>query len=233
MRLRQILDASASKWLAALFLAATLGSARADTVIPGDSKKVTGDKRDRDGDGIPDAFDMCPDAPEDRDGFQDEDGCPDPDNDKDGIPDAVDKCPNDPETFNGREDEDGCPDTATIIDYVTDLQILDKIHFAPNGSGIGPGARPILDAIADTLKGNPDLLRVEVGGHADRREIPSVAQARAVEVMRYLVAHGVDAKRLTVKGYGATHPLAQDYDPLGRERNRRVEFVILERAPKN
>ena len=69
---------------------------------------------DRDLDGIPDSRDLCPDLPEDKDGFEDEDGCPDPDNDKDGIPDAQDKCPNEPETFNGFEDEDGCPDVAPL-----------------------------------------------------------------------------------------------------------------------
>ncbi|HVY49541.1 MAG TPA: hypothetical protein VHB21_26795, partial [Minicystis sp.] len=66
--------------------------------------------RDSDGDGIPDARDKCPNEPEDKDGFQDADGCPDPDNDRDGIPDARDKCPNEPEDFNGFEDADGCPD---------------------------------------------------------------------------------------------------------------------------
>jgi len=65
---------------------------------------------DRDHDGIPDAMDKCPDDPEDKDGFQDDDGCPDPDNDMDGIPDVRDKCPNEPETFNGYQDDDGCPD---------------------------------------------------------------------------------------------------------------------------
>ena len=65
---------------------------------------------DRDGDGIKDDVDKCPDDPEDRDGFQDEDGCPDPDNDQDGILDKNDACPNDPETKNGIADEDGCPD---------------------------------------------------------------------------------------------------------------------------
>jgi hypothetical protein len=65
---------------------------------------------DRDGDGITDDRDKCPDDPEDRDGFQDADGCPDPDNDKDGIPDVKDRCPNEPETVNGFQDADGCPD---------------------------------------------------------------------------------------------------------------------------
>ena len=55
------------------------------------------DFRDRDHDGIYDIDDKCPDQPEDRDGFQDDDGCPDPDNDNDGIPDVRDKCPNDAE----------------------------------------------------------------------------------------------------------------------------------------
>jgi len=67
-------------------------------------------ERDRDGDGIPDEYDDCPDEPEDYDGWQDFDGCPDPDNDDDGIPDWLDACPNDPEDFNGFEDEDGCPE---------------------------------------------------------------------------------------------------------------------------
>ena len=65
---------------------------------------------DRDGDGIGDDMDRCPDDPEDRDGFQDEDGCPDPDNDQDGILDIDDKCPAQPEDKDGRQDEDGCPE---------------------------------------------------------------------------------------------------------------------------
>jgi len=65
---------------------------------------------DRDGDGVPDSDDQCPDDPEDRDAFQDTDGCPDPDNDADGIPDTDDKCPNEPEDVDGSQDDDGCPD---------------------------------------------------------------------------------------------------------------------------
>ncbi|MGB0678949.1 MAG: OmpA family protein [Polyangiales bacterium] len=65
---------------------------------------------DRDGDGIPDDIDQCPDDPEDLDDFEDEDGCPDLDNDKDGILDKDDRCPNIPEDFDGDRDEDGCPD---------------------------------------------------------------------------------------------------------------------------
>jgi OmpA-OmpF porin, OOP family len=75
---------------------------------------------DRDGDGIPDAVDKCPDVPEDKDGFEDEDGCPDTDNDKDGIADASDSCPNEPEDKDGYEDEDGCPDVDNDRDGIAD-----------------------------------------------------------------------------------------------------------------
>jgi OOP family OmpA-OmpF porin len=65
---------------------------------------------DRDGDGIKDDVDQCPDDPEDFDGFKDEDGCPDPDNDNDGIPDVDDRCINVPEDRDGDHDDDGCPE---------------------------------------------------------------------------------------------------------------------------
>ena len=65
---------------------------------------------DRDRDGIDDDADECPDRPEDKDDFEDADGCPDTDNDMDRIPDIADQCPDDPEDRNGFEDEDGCPD---------------------------------------------------------------------------------------------------------------------------
>jgi OOP family OmpA-OmpF porin len=65
---------------------------------------------DRDGDGIKDDLDQCPDDPEDKDGFKDEDGCPDPDNDNDGILDVDDRCINEPEDRDGDQDWDGCPE---------------------------------------------------------------------------------------------------------------------------
>jgi OOP family OmpA-OmpF porin len=84
---------------------------------------------DRDGDGIPDNIDKCPDQPEDKDGFQDEDGCPDLDNDGDGIPDALDKCPNEPEDKDGFQDQDGCPDLDNDGDGIPDA--LDKCPNEP------------------------------------------------------------------------------------------------------
>ncbi len=76
--------------------------------------------RDRDGDGIPDRRDQCPDEPEDIDGFEDEDGCRDPDNDQDGVPDHMDYAPMDPEDFDGFMDEDGVPDPDNDNDGILD-----------------------------------------------------------------------------------------------------------------
>jgi OmpA-OmpF porin, OOP family len=82
---------------------------------------------DQDGDGILDNVDQCPRVPEDKDGFQDEDGCPDNDNDNDGIADKDDKCPLDPEDRDSFEDEDGCPDLDNDKD-----EIADKADKCPN-----------------------------------------------------------------------------------------------------
>ncbi|MGN6104928.1 MAG: OmpA family protein [Kofleriaceae bacterium] len=78
-------------------------------------------RNDNDGDGVPNSSDACVDEPEDRDGFQDEDGCPDLDNDADGIPDADDLCPNEAEDKDGFEDEDGCPEPDNDQDGIPDV----------------------------------------------------------------------------------------------------------------
>ena len=93
------------------------------TWSPVDAKGgLAGSGVDSDGDGIPDAQDLCPAQAEDKDGFDDEDGCPDPDNDADGIPDALDKCPNEPEDKDGFQDEDGCPELDNDADGIPDAQ---------------------------------------------------------------------------------------------------------------
>lgn len=79
---------------------------------------------DSDGDGIADRRDHCPDTPEDLDGYQDEDGCPDYDNDRDAIPDRLDGAPDDPEDFDGFQDEDGVPDRDNDGDGIPDLKDL-------------------------------------------------------------------------------------------------------------
>ncbi len=89
---------------------------------PSSGGKVFSTGIDSDRDGVPDAQDQCPDQPEDRDGFQDDDGCPDPDNDGDGIPDRLDRCPNEPEDKDDFQDDDGCPDVDNDGDGIPDAQ---------------------------------------------------------------------------------------------------------------
>ncbi len=77
---------------------------------------------DADGDGVPDYKDRCPNQAEDRDGFQDGDGCPEADNDRDGIPDVRDKCPDQAEDFDRFKDQDGCPDLDNDGDGIPDAK---------------------------------------------------------------------------------------------------------------
>jgi parallel beta-helix repeat protein len=85
--------------------------------------------KDSDEDGIADQDDQCPDLPEDMDGFQDTDGCPDNDNDADGMYDTRDACPDEPEDFDGFQDGDGCPDLDNDKDGIPDS--LDKCPNEP------------------------------------------------------------------------------------------------------
>ena len=107
---------------------------------------------DKDKDGIPDLLDKCPNDAEDKDGFQDADGCPDLDNDQDGLSDIKDKCPIAAEDLDGFEDEDGCPETDNDKDGVLDLN--DKCPNLAQGED-GKEGCPNLDkdndGIADTM----------------------------------------------------------------------------------
>jgi OmpA-OmpF porin, OOP family len=105
---------------------------------------------DPDKDGITGAADKCPNEAEDKDGFQDDDGCPDLDNDGDGIADAKDKCPMEAEDKDGFQDDDGCPDPDNDGDGVPDA--ADKCSDKPetkNGFEDGDGCP---DEIPDKLK---------------------------------------------------------------------------------
>jgi OmpA-OmpF porin, OOP family len=77
---------------------------------------------DTDGDGIKDTPDSCVTDPEDKDGYLDEDGCPEVDNDLDTLLDGTDKCPLEAEDPDGYEDDDGCPDPDNDKDTVPDVK---------------------------------------------------------------------------------------------------------------
>jgi outer membrane protein OmpA-like peptidoglycan-associated protein len=186
---------------------------------------------DNDRDGIMDIDDVCPDSAEDRDSLEDEDGCPDSDNDRDRILDADDKCPNEPETYNGFDDFDGCPDRGRVVVTDSSIEVLDLVYFAKGSATIERRSSSILDAIAATLKGNPTIRKVEVGGHAsdDEPDAWSLASRRAAAVRQYLIDHGVESRRLAIVPYGASRPLDAKPNEAGRTKNRRADFLITQR----
>ena len=81
---------------------------------------VVEEDKDPDKDGIMGDADQCPTEAEDADGFEDENGCPDPDNDNDTVLDASDQCPTDAEDADGFKDDDGCPDQDNDGDGIAD-----------------------------------------------------------------------------------------------------------------
>ncbi|MFO0638808.1 MAG: OmpA family protein [Polyangiaceae bacterium] len=189
---------------------------------------------DRDGDGIKDDLDKCPDEKEDFDGFEDEDGCPEPDNDHDGIPDVKDLCPNEPETFNKFRDEDGCPDRGNVVVEDNNIVILKKIQFKTGSAEILPESNEILDAVSGTIKDHPEFQLVEVAGHADERAPDAynlqLTQLRVNAVVAALVARGTPANKLRSKGYGEYCPEDPEHNEAAWEKNRRVEFKIVKTA---
>ncbi len=192
--------------------------------------------KDTDGDGIIDSEDVCPNEPEDFDGFEDEDGCPDPDNDQDGIPDTVDQCPLEAETINGVKDDDGCPDVgkAQVRVEGARIVILDKVYFATGKDEILPRSFSLLRQVAATLRAHPQLLRVHVEGHTDSQGDEAknldLSQRRAKNVTAFLVKEGIAEERLEAVGYGETRPVDSNATEQGRENNRRVEFNIVKVA---
>jgi outer membrane protein OmpA-like peptidoglycan-associated protein len=190
---------------------------------------------DNDGDGIPDVDDQCINEPETKNGYQDADGCPDqvPDRDHDGISDLDDKCPDEPETYNGYQDDDGCPDGAPLAETASEsIEIKRVINFAYNSDKIvGKPSFAVLDAVAAILTHHPEITRLEVGGHTDstgdRMHNLDLSNRRAAAVQAYLVRKGVDAARLSSKGYGPDKPIVENKSAAARAKNRRVEFRIL------
>jgi outer membrane protein OmpA-like peptidoglycan-associated protein len=197
---------------------------------------------DTDADKLINKNDKCPNDPEDFDKFQDEDGCPELDNDNDGISDASDLCPNDPENKNGEKDEDGCPDEVKAVVSGGSIVILDKIFFDLGKATIKVVSNPVLDSVAKVLVDNPQIKKIRIEGNTDDlgddKKNQLLSENRAKAVQDYLVKKGVDAARLEVKGNGEAVPLAPvtGLNPLtqkkeleaAREKNRRVEFVIVE-----
>jgi large repetitive protein len=190
---------------------------------------------DNDGDGVPDSQDSCPDKPEDKDKFQDADGCPESDNDGDNIADAQDRCPNEPETINNFQDEDGCPDSAPtgVAIGKGKITIPEQIRFKRGNATIAPVSYKLLNDTAKKIRANPQVGRIRIEGHCDNTGTAAanqtLSQARADSVRTYLVNKGVKGDRLQAVGYGSTRNIAPNTTPAGRAKNRRVEFIVVQK----
>jgi outer membrane protein OmpA-like peptidoglycan-associated protein len=194
---------------------------------------------DTDKDGLLDDEDRCVQSPEDVDGFEDADGCPETDNDRDGVADASDKCPLEAETINGVTDEDGCADKGTSQVKVQGkrIAILGKVHFATSKDVILDKSFSLLKQVAAVLRANPQLELVRVEGHTDDQGADAknldLSQRRANNVKAFLVNEGIAAERLEAMGYGEARPVDTNTTAGGRENNRRVEFNILKVTGEN
>lgn len=187
---------------------------------------------DRDGDGIPDSEDRCPVSPEDRDQFEDEDGCPELDNDDDGIVDVADLCPLEAETKNGQFDDDGCPERpgARIAITRDQLVLSEPVRYRAASAVLDTRSLPLLRELAKTLREHPGFV-IEIQGHTDdvggKQQNLRLSQARADAVRTFLQKNGIAKARLSARGYGATRPVESNRTPVGRSRNRRVELWLI------
>ena len=185
---------------------------------------------DSDGDNVMDKDDEAPYEPEDEDGYRDEDGAPEPDNDGDGIPDEEDECPE----LSGERDRHGCPAKTYVKIEEGEIFIIGKVQFRTGSTEIDKNSDPLLDQIAQALDANPQVKKVRIEGHTDNVGDPrlnqKLSEERAGSVKKALTKRGVDEDRLQTRGFGEIKPIAPNKSAGGRQKNRRVEFVIVESA---
>ena len=177
---------------------------------------------DSDGDGVADYLDKCPNTPARVQ--VDKNGCP-IDTDGDGIPDYLDKCPE----VKGIAANNGCPGVSEEAQNAFN-QALRGIQFKTNSSDIKPISNPILNNVVDVIKKNPDYKSIQINGHTDSDGSDEfnmgLSQRRADDVKKYLVKRGIDASRLTTKGFGESMPVADNKTAEGKHQNRRVDFKV-------
>jgi OmpA-OmpF porin, OOP family len=155
------------------------------------------------------------------------------DSDGDGVSDQFDKCPNTP--AGTVVDGSGCPIVFPKIDTSLFMRkpvagaatAYSNIQFEFDSSVLRTSSYPVLDATSADLRTNAGKT-VELDGFASSEGTAAhnmrLSKDRANSVKTYLVNSGVDAKRLKVKAFGETHPIADNSTEDGRILNRRVEF---------
>ncbi|MDF1561864.1 MAG: OmpA family protein [Deltaproteobacteria bacterium] len=178
---------------------------------------------DVDRDGVPDRVDACPRVP----GLVQFEGCPD--TDEDAIPDFEDECPR---TF-GTASHKGCvPEGALAIYQAGRIVLLGAIRFDSGRATLRADSNPVLNAVARILHDHPELKHVQVDGHTDSQGNDAfnldLSRRRAQTIVRYLVEQKVSADRLSSRGFGEERPIADNTTAIGRAKNRRGVFNVLE-----
>ena len=114
------------------------------------------------------------------------------------------------------------------------IEIKESIYFETGKAIIKAESLPLLDEVAEILNAHPELSQIRIEGNTDSRGNDAanlkLSQGRAAAVCDYLSSKGVPAARLTAVGYGETHPLVKETDDASRSKNRRVDFVVVERS---
>lgn len=112
------------------------------------------------------------------------------------------------------------------------IVITQKIHFEFDRWVIRPISFPILNDVVEVLNRNPQIRQVRVEGHTDWLGSDAYNQKlshrRANSVRDYLVKKGIDPSRLATEGYGESRPIADNNTTIGRAKNRRTEFTVLQ-----
>ena len=189
--------------------------------------------KDRDNDGIVDDVDACPEIP----GVASEDpklnGCP-PDTDGDGFRDDQDACPQEKGVDDPDPTKRGCPKLVRVTE--NEIIILEQVQFDTGKATIKAVSDALLDGVAAVMKEHPEILKIEVQGHTDstgsKQINTKLSDDRAKSVRDALVKRGVEANRFLAKGYGPAVPIGDNKTPEGKQKNRRVQFIVLEKAAK-
>jgi OOP family OmpA-OmpF porin len=187
--------------------------------------------RDSDGDGVYDGLDRCSGTAA---GVPvDSHGCP-KDSDGDGVHDGIDRCPG---TARGvKVDRNGCEVSQMEQEMLdTGMIRLDSIHFESSKAILKAESFASLNEVGELLSKWHDL-HIEIGGHTDSQGASKfnqrLSENRAAAVRDYLLQHfnAISASQLQIKGYGESHPIADNGTATGRAHNRRVEFKALNRG---
>ena len=128
------------------------------------------------------------------------------------------------------------PGPPRVVLTASSITIGEKVQFATGSSEILPVSFGLLDEVAKVLVDNPQVELLQVEGHTDSTGTAAInrklSQQRAESVMRYLAAKSVVTGRMKAQGFGPDRPIADNSTDDGKEKNRRVEFVILKQGPK-